>query len=109
MKQSSIIEYIYGVFLIIGGIMGYKFANSIPSLVAGIICGILIILCAIQMTREKKYAFYTALGLSVFLTIFFGYRFSIHMGFHAIASTLFSAFVAVMIFLKILKLGPNER
>ncbi len=31
--------YIYGILLIVGGAMGYVKAKSVPSLVAGLICG----------------------------------------------------------------------
>ena len=108
MKQSSLIEFIYGIFLIIGGVMGFKYAGSYPSLIAGVICGMIIILCAILMNKGKKYALYIGFALTSLLTIFFGYRFSVHLGFHAIASTLFSAIVAILLLVKITKAGPIE-
>jgi uncharacterized membrane protein (UPF0136 family) len=48
--------YIYGVLLIVGGVMGYVKAQSIPSLVAGGICG--------------------------FIALFLGYRYAWHFAPH---------------------------
>jgi uncharacterized membrane protein (UPF0136 family) len=49
--------YIYGILLIIGGAMGYIKAKSVPSLVAGLICG--------------------------FIALFLGYRYTWHFAPHA--------------------------
>jgi len=49
--------YIYGILLIVGGAMGYIKAKSVPSLVAGLICG--------------------------FIALFLGYRYTWHFAPHA--------------------------
>jgi uncharacterized membrane protein (UPF0136 family) len=42
---------IYGLVSLVGGTIGYLKANSMPSLVAGGIAGILLLLCAFGITR----------------------------------------------------------
>jgi uncharacterized membrane protein (UPF0136 family) len=37
---------LYGIVTLVGGIIGYVLANSMPSLVAGAISGVLLLLCA---------------------------------------------------------------
>ncbi len=49
--------YIYGILLIVGGAMGYVKAKSVPSLVAGLVCG--------------------------FIALFLGYRYTWHFAPHA--------------------------
>jgi uncharacterized membrane protein (UPF0136 family) len=52
-----LILYIYGILLIVGGLMGYLKARSVPSLVAGLVCG--------------------------FIALFLGYRYAWHFAPHA--------------------------
>ncbi len=52
-----LILYIYGILLILGGAMGYIKARSVPSLVAGLVCG--------------------------FIALFLGYRYVWHFAPHA--------------------------
>ncbi len=42
--------YIYGVILILGGTMGYVKARSVPSLAAGLVCGVIEILMGLRYT-----------------------------------------------------------
>ena len=68
-----LILYIYGILLILGGLIGYVKAKSVPSAVAGCVCGFLALLIGYNYTWH--YAPYAALLLSLVLLVMMGRRF----------------------------------
>jgi uncharacterized membrane protein (UPF0136 family) len=67
---------IYGLFLILGGFMGYKKAGSKASLIAGSICGaVALISAALNEAVASKAGVFLGLVLGLLMTIFFGKRF----------------------------------
>jgi uncharacterized membrane protein (UPF0136 family) len=73
MPYSDILLYIYGILLILGGAMGYVKARSTPSLVAGVVCGIIAIILGFRYAWH--YAPYAALLLALFLIFVMGRRY----------------------------------
>jgi uncharacterized membrane protein (UPF0136 family) len=65
--------YVYGILLIIGGAMGYIKAKSVPSLVAGLICGLLALFIGYNYTWHL--APYAALALAIVLIFLMGRRY----------------------------------
>jgi uncharacterized membrane protein (UPF0136 family) len=65
--------YIYGILLIVGGLMGYVKAKSVPSLVAGTVCGVIALLIGYNYTWH--FAPDAALLLSLFLLFIMGRRY----------------------------------
>jgi uncharacterized membrane protein (UPF0136 family) len=65
--------YIYGILLIIGGSMGYIKAKSMPSLVAGCVCGLIALLLGYRY--DWTCAPYAAFILAVVLIIIMGRRY----------------------------------
>ena len=65
--------YVYGILLIVGGAMGYVKAKSVPSLVAGLICGFLALLLGYRYTWH--FAPHAALLLSLILIFLMGRRY----------------------------------
>jgi len=65
--------YLYGVLLIIGGSMGYAKAKSVPSLVAGVVCGLIALLLGYEYTW--RFAPPAALVLALALIFIMGRRY----------------------------------
>ncbi len=65
--------YIYGVLLIVGGAMGYVKAKSVPSLVAGVVCGLIAILMGARYSWH--WAPVVALILALVLIFLMGRRY----------------------------------
>lgn len=101
MKTSSFYTLIYGIIILVGGLMGYS-AGSKASLIAGGLFGVLLIGCAFIMKRYI-YAEYFAVLLAFILTLFFGYRFSQTISFQGGALTLLSAFVTTVLLTRVFK------
>ncbi len=68
-----LVLYIYGILLILGGLMGYVKAKSVPSAVAGLVCGFLALFIGYNYTWH--YAPYAALLLSIILLVMMGRRY----------------------------------
>ena len=68
-----LVLYIYGVLLIVGGAMGYVKAKSVPSLVAGVVCGVIAILLGLDYTWH--WAPIAALILALVLIFIMGRRY----------------------------------
>jgi uncharacterized membrane protein (UPF0136 family) len=68
-----ILLYVYGALLIAGGAMGYVKARSVPSLVAGTVCGLIALFLAYDYIWH--FAPYVALILSLVLIFIMGRRY----------------------------------
>lgn len=75
MKLKAVVTLIYSLLVIVGGLMGYVKANSLPSLIMGSVFGLLLLLCAIAIFRESVLGHFSAIGISIILLSFFTYRF----------------------------------
>ena len=73
MPFSDDLLYVYGLILILGGFMGYLRAHSVPSLVAGLVCGLIALFLGFRYTWH--YAEYAALVLALFLIFIMGRRY----------------------------------
>jgi len=68
-----LILYIYGILLIVGGLMGYAKAKSMPSLVAGVVCGLIALFLGYRYAWH--FAPHAALILSLVLIFMMGRRY----------------------------------
>jgi uncharacterized membrane protein (UPF0136 family) len=70
---AGLLLYVYGVLLIVGGAMGYVKARSVPSLVAGVVCGLIIIIVGLNYASHD--APYVALLVALVLIFLMGRRY----------------------------------
>lgn len=74
MKKVGFVVLTYGLMVFFGGIMGCFLAQSIPSLVAGVVFGSLICLNAYKIFKNNLKGLTLALIQSIILGSFFIYR-----------------------------------
>jgi len=108
MKTTSFISLIYGLIIILSGIMAYRFTNQLTSLIVEVGLGIIIAANIFFMMMEKKISFYLLLALSFILTIFYGYNFSQTTQFFQGVLAAISFFVFIYELLKIFKVFGAE-
>lgn len=77
MKFNGTVVLLYGILVLLGGLIGYLTKGSLASLFAGSICGALLIASALGIFRTSVLAFFIALGISAALGIFFAIRYYI--------------------------------
>lgn len=71
---GAIAAIVYGVLTFVGGIIGYIEAKSTPSLISGVISGILLIAGGILSLNGAAWAEIAALVITVMLVIVFAWR-----------------------------------
>ncbi len=72
-KLSKLVSLIYGIMLILGGVMGFLKAHSKVSLITGVLSG-LIVLYSSKIKSKSSYLYVSA--ISLVLAGFFSYRFA---------------------------------
>ena len=75
MRPTGWLVLIYALIVFLGGIFGYVKADSVPSLVMGVIFAVILSTSAFALLNEKWIGMKIALGATAFLAAFFIYRF----------------------------------
>jgi uncharacterized membrane protein (UPF0136 family) len=74
LSSSVIATFIYGILTLIGGIVGYLKAKSRPSLISGLISGLLLIGAAILQFQGILWAKWLAIAVTALLIAVFLFR-----------------------------------
>ena len=75
-KSTQIAVLTYGILLVALGILGYVKAGSAMSLYAGSGSGVLLVLCALLLHYQIRFASYATVALTLLLTGMFAYRYT---------------------------------
>ena len=75
-KLSNLISNVYGLALLVGGIMGFVKAHSKYSLIVGVLSGLLIFLCVKVGSSNFKAGYLFTASISLVLAMFFSLRFA---------------------------------
>jgi len=108
MKTTAYVSLLYGLIIILSGIMAFRYADSQMALFIEVLAGIIILLNIFFMLQERKFSFYILLVISFLLAIFYGYNFSQTSQFFPGILTAVSFFVFIMELLKIFKVFGAE-
>lgn len=104
MKPQGIIVLVYSLLVITGGIFGFVHANSVPSLVASSIFGVLLLFSTVLIFKNKPAGLYIGLIVAFLLDAFFTYRFTAtHQFMPSGLMSLLSLAVLLVLVLKIRK------
>lgn len=75
MEATKIYFIIFGLLTIAGGVVGYAKAGSVPSIIAGSITGVLLLVAAFVMPEHRVGGIATALIVSLLLAAYFGRKY----------------------------------
>jgi uncharacterized membrane protein (UPF0136 family) len=71
MDATKLYFLIFGALTIVGGIIGYVKAGSLPSIIAGAITGVLLLLAGALLPQHRTAALATAFVVSLLLAVQF--------------------------------------
>ena len=75
MKKSAYLLFIFAIFVLVGGIVGAKFAGSHASIYAGLVSAVLLAVSGILLWRKKRSGIVLGIVVTLFLDGFFTWRF----------------------------------
>jgi uncharacterized membrane protein (UPF0136 family) len=71
MDETRVYFFVFGALTIVGGIIGYVKAGSMPSIIAGAITGVLLVIAGWLLPEHRAAALATAFVVSLLLALQF--------------------------------------
>ncbi|MGD1942510.1 MAG: TMEM14 family protein [Leptolyngbyaceae cyanobacterium] len=71
MSAAAIMSFVYGVLSIVGGVIGYQQAGSKPSLIAGVITGLLLLVAGFGLVQAQVWGLWLAIAVTLLLVVVF--------------------------------------
>lgn len=100
MNFKATITLIYAALILIGGIIGFIKAQSLPSLIMGGTFALLLALSAVGMLKNYLLGQFIAIGLAALLALFFSYRFFLTMNFMPAGLIVILSLVVIFLLLR---------
>ena len=75
MRNMAILVWVYGTIVFVGGLIGWLKARSTPSLLSGLVFGVLLWLCGLGMWQGQRFGLTVAGVLALVLALVMGTRF----------------------------------
>ncbi len=75
MNASALLVFVYAVLTLVGGIFGFVKTGSRPSLIAGIVSGLLLLAAGYGLLRGQSWGLPLTMVLTAALLIFFAVRY----------------------------------
>ena len=96
-RICGILILIYSIAIFAGGVIGFVLKQSQISFIMGSLFGLLLLFASTMILSQRKAGLYTALVLSILLTILFGIRFSSNFNFLPSGFLLFTSALMITI------------
>lgn len=108
MTSSALTLAIYGLLILIGGIIGHIQAKSTISLVMGLIFGVMIMGSAFALYQKKRASIWISLSLVLLLDAFFSYRFFKTLKFMPSGLMMLLSLATLLVLVKQLRSSKNR-
>lgn len=68
---GSLATLVYGILIAVGGLMGFLFSKSMASLIAGVSCGLLLVLSSVLLGRSVVFGQWLAFFVTFLIVVMF--------------------------------------
>ena len=75
-QLTKLLSNIYAVVLIFGGVMGFIKAHSQPSLITGVVGGLLVFIAIMISEKKPKEGYLFVAAISLIMSIFFSMKYA---------------------------------